>query len=443
LSCSSIFSVRFRDTSIAPSCGCHFAGTETKHRHNRSRFIALGEERLPLFAYVALAENGATLTGETVAASEDALRSELLGKGLLVRQVRARRVRWDLRRVRVRPEEFALFNQEFMALVRAGLTVPDALALASERPDNPALGAILVRVREDVGNGVALSEACARHPEAFDRLYLAALRTGEKTGDFAAVLSRYQDYLRHRVKLRRKIGQALAYPVFLLLALAVILAVLFVFVMPRFAAMYADMGAALPLPTRVLLSIVDHLYIIGPALAALGLLAAWGWRAWLSTDSGRRQLGRLQERMPYVGEVARISTCAQLARSLATLLAGGTPLVEALRTAASSISNRLYLDRLEACTRRVTEGSSLAQAVRSSGLMPPMATRLIEVGEASGGLDSMLAEVAQFYEEVLDIRLARVMALVEPLLMLLMGVVVGGIIIVMYLPVFNMADVLK
>jgi type IV pilus assembly protein PilC len=213
--------------------------------------------------------------------------------------------------------------------------------------------------------------------------------------------------------------------------------------MPRFAAMYADMGAALPLPTRVLLSIVDHLYIIGPALAALGLLAAWGWRAWLSTDSGRRQLGRLQERMPYVGEVARISTCAQLARSLATLLAGGTPLVEALRTAASSISNRLYLDRLEACTRRVTEGSSLAQAVRSSGLMPPMATRLIEVGEASGGLDSMLAEVAQFYEEVLDIRLARVMALVEPLLMLLMGVVVGGIIIVMYLPVFNMADVLK
>jgi type IV pilus assembly protein PilC len=298
-------------------------------------------------------------------------------------------------------------------------------------------------VREDVGNGVALSEACARHPEAFDRLYLAALRTGEKTGDFAAVLARYQDYLRHRVKLRRKIAQALAYPMFLLVALAIILAVLFVFVMPRFVAMYADLGAALPFPTRVLLSIVEHLYVIGPALAALALFAAWAWRAWLSTDSGRRRLGRLQERMPYVGEVARMSTCAQLARSLSTLLAGGTSLVEALRTAASSISNRLYLDRLEACTQRVTEGSSLAQAVRSAALMPPMATRLIEVGEASGGLDAMLGEVAQFYEEMLDIRLARAVALAEPLLMLLMGVLVGGIIIVMYLPVFHMADVIK
>src|SRR5262249_23591070 len=155
-------------------------------------------------------------------------------------------------------------------------------------------------------------------------------------------------------------------------------------------AMYDDMGAALPFPTRVLLAIVDHLYVIGPALVALGLVAAWGWRTWLSSDAGRRRLGRLQERMPYLGEVARISTCAQLARSLSTLLAGGTSLVEALRTAASSMTNRLYLDRLEACTQRVTEGSSLAQAVRSTGLMPPMATRLIEVGEASGGLDSML-----------------------------------------------------
>ena len=396
---------------------------------------------MPLFAYVALAENGATLTGETVAASEEALRSELLGRGLLVRQVHAKRARWGLQRVR--PEEFALFNQEFMALVRAGLTVPDALALAAERPDNPALGAILVRVREDIANGAALSEACARHPEAFDRLYVAALRTGEKTGDFAAVLARYQDYVRHRVRLRRKIRQALAYPVFLLIALAVVLAVLFVFVMPRFAAMYNDMGAALPLPTRVLLSIVEHMHLIAPALAVLALAVAWGWRAWRATDTGRRQLGRLQERLPYVGEVARVSACAQLARSLSTLLAGGTPLVEALRTAAGSIANRLYLDRLEDCTRRVTEGSSLAQAVRAAGLMPPMAARLIEVGEASGALDTMLSEVAQFYEEMLDVRLARVMALVEPLLMLLMGVLVGGIIIVMYMPVFNMAEVIK
>lgn len=398
---------------------------------------------MPLFAYVALAENGATLTGESVAESEEALRTELSRRGLLVRRVRAKRSAWGLQSTRVRPEEFALFNQEFVALVRAGLTVPDALALAAERPDSPALGRILARVTEDVGNGVGLAQACARHPEAFDRLYLAALRTGEKTGDFAPGLARYQDYLRHRVRLRRKVAQALAYPLFLLIALTVILAVLFVFVMPRFAAMYDDMGSALPFPTRVLISMVEYLYVVGPAIAALAVAAVWGWRAFLSTDAGRRRVDGLRERLPYAGELARISNCAQLARSLATLLAGGTPLVEALRTAAGSITNRLYLDRLEACTKRVIEGSSLAQAVRASALMPQMAVRLIEVGEASGKLDAMLAEAAQFFEEMLDTRLARVMTLVEPLLMLVMGILVGGIIIVMYLPVFQMADIIK
>ena len=398
---------------------------------------------MPHYAYIALAENGATLTGESVAASEEALRAELSGRGFLVQQVRPKGAGLGLRARRVRPEEFALFNQEFMALARAGLTVPDALALASDRPDSPMLAKVLVRVLEDVRNGVSLSDACARHPEAFERLYLAAVRTGEKTGDFAAVLARYQDYLRHRVALRKKVSQALAYPMFLLVALVLILAVLFVFVMPRFVAMYADLGAELPFPTRVLLAIVEHLYAVGPALVGIAVLAVWGWRRWLSTERGRRRLDRMRERLPYVGELARIVTAAQLARSLSTLLAGGTPLVEALRTAASSLTNQLYLDRLELATKQVTEGSGLAQAVRATALMPPMAARMIEVGEASGGLDAMLAEVAKFYEEALDNRLARVMALVEPLLMLLMGLLIGGIIIVMYLPVFHMADIIK
>src|SRR5712671_1434803 len=398
---------------------------------------------MPLYEYVALAENGAYLSGESVAASEQALRSELSGRGLLIQKVQAKNAAWGLRARRISPEDFALFNQEFMALARAGLTVPDALALACERPDCPPLGRIIVRVHEDVRGGMAFSEACARHPEAFDRLFLAAARTGEKTGDLAAVLARYQDYLKHRVALRKKVGQALAYPAVLLVVLVVILAVLFAFVMPRFVAMYADLGAALPYPTRVLLAIVEHIYVTAPAVLAAAALALWGWRRWLARESGRRQAARLLERLPYFGPLGHVVVAAQLSRSVSTLLAGGTPLVEALRTAASAITNQLYLDRLERATQRVTEGASLAEAVRSSALLPPMAARMIEVGEASGGLDAMLAEVAQFYEEALDRRLARVMALIEPLLMLLMGLLIGGIIIVMYLPVFHMADIVK
>ena len=229
---------------------------------------------MPLFSYTVFTPQGVRLTGEQAADSEQALRAELSSRGLLVQGLRPKRAALGMAGRRIRPEEFALFNQEFMALARAGLTIPDALALAANRPDSPAFGQILTRVLEDVRGGLTLSEACARHPEAFERLYLAALRTGEKTGDLARVLARYHDYLRHRVALRKKLRQAMSYPAFLMVALVVILAVLFVFVMPRFVAMYADLGADLPMPTRVLLGIVEYIYIVGPAL--LGAVAAGG-----------------------------------------------------------------------------------------------------------------------------------------------------------------------
>lgn len=398
---------------------------------------------MPAFTYVALLPTGVRVREEAVADSEDALRADLGKRGLLVQSVREKRGRMGLRAGRVSPEEFALFNQEFMALIRAGLTVPDALALAAKRPDSPALGQMLARVLHDVQNGTLLSEACARHPEAFERLYVAALRTGEKTGDLFLVLGRYHEYLKHRVALRKKLAQALAYPLFLLVALGVILAVLFVFVMPRFVAMYADLGTQLPLATRVLMALVERAYFVVPLVIAASAAGVWGWRRWTATVDGRRRVDQIKEGLPFLGELQRIVSAAQLARSLSTLLAGGTPLVDALRTAAGSLSNQLHLDRLEAATQRVIGGESLNRAVRATNLMPETAARMVEVGEASGGLDTMLAEVAQFYEDILDARLARSMALIEPLLMLLMGLIIGGIIIVMYLPIFRMAEVIK
>lgn len=399
---------------------------------------------MPLYSYTALTEAGVRVTGEGVATSAQELTQELTGKGLLIQRIQKRRARLKLfHRERVKPEEFLLFNQEFTALLRAGLTIPEALQLAANRPDNPGLGKVLQRVLEDVRGGTVLSEACARHREVFDALYVSALKTGEKTGDLPNVLARYQDYLRHRVALRKKISQALAYPTFLLIALGVILAVLFAFVMPRFVAMYADFGARLPWATQLLIDMVEHMPVIAPAVALLAVGAWFGWRAWTATEPGRMAVDRLKEGIPYIGGINRIAAVAQLARSLSTLLAGGTPLVEAMRTVQESMTNRAYSARLVRATQQVTEGGSLATAVREAQLMPETAIKLVEVGEASGKLDAMLAEVAQFYEEALDHRLTRLMAMIEPLLMLLMGILVGGTIITMYLPIFNMADVIK
>src|SRR5574340_638295 len=172
-------------------------------------------------------------------------------------------------------------------------------------------------------------------------------------------------------------------------------------------------------------------------------VCVWGWRRWTSTIDGRRQVDQMKEKLPYLGELQRIVSAAQLVRSLSTLLAGGTPLVDALRTAAGSLANQVHLDRLEAATQRVVGGESLNRAVRATRLLPETAARMVEVGEASGSLDTMLAEGGQFYEDILDARLACSMALIEPLMMLLMGLIIGGIIIGMYLPIFRMAEVIK
>jgi type IV pilus assembly protein PilC len=352
---------------------------------------------------------GSARPEEAVADSEDALRADLAKRGLLVQSVREKRSRMGLRAARVSPEEFALFNQEFMALIRAGLTVPDALALAAKRPDSPALGQMLARVLHDVQNGALLSEACARHPEAFERLYVAALRTGEKTGDLFLVLGRYHEYLSTASRCARSWRRRLPIPCscwsrwgdprgavrFRDAALRRDVR------RPRHAACRSPRGADGAGRARPFRGAARHRRGGGRGVAGA-----------LDFDRGRApQVDQIKEGSAVSGELQRIvSGAAQLARSLSTLLAGGTPLVDALRTAGGSLSNQLHLDRLEAATQRVIGGESLNRAVRATRLMPETAARMVEVGEASGGLDTMLAEVAQFYEDILDARLARSMA---------------------------------
>ncbi len=399
---------------------------------------------MPIYTYIALNPQGQRLESEAAAASVEELHQSLTRQGLLVQQVREKRDFLAFRRRRsVSPEAFLLFNQELLALIRAGLTIPEALKLSASRPESPALTQTLTRVADEVRQGASLSEACSRHPEVFEGPYLAALRTGEKTGEMARVLEKYQGYLRQRVALQRKVSQALAYPAFLLITLAVILLVLFVFVLPRFVALYADFGAQLPLPTRILIGIVDLLPYLLPLLIA-GVIGFWGaWRRWKKMPSVQRRLEAIKEGLPLFGSIYREAASAQIARALSALLAGGTPLVEAMRITAQSLTSPGQAERLLLATREVTEGKGLAAALRGKSLLPETAIRLVEVGEASGGLDRMLDEAAQFHEESLSHRLTRMMALIEPMLMLLMGVLVGGIIIVMYLPIFYIVDVIK
>ena len=399
---------------------------------------------MPNFRYLALAENGSRVEGEESALSEQVLREDLANRNLLVQKVYAIRTNNGFSsRKRIKPENFLLLNQEFTALLRAGLTIPEALRLAAERPDSPQLSRVLRQVEESVREGMSLSEACAQHEDVFDGLYLAALRTGEKTGTLPQVLAKYQVNLKHRVELMRKVGHALAYPAFLLITLLVILGVLFAFVLPRFVSLYADFGAQLPGPTRMLIALVEAMPYVAPVLLAL-VVGAWSILQRFQRDEVMRvRLDAFKERIPLLGVVYRDTASAQLARTLGTLLSGGTTLVEAMQITAESIPNRYRAKLLNEVRRQVMEGGSLAAAMASTRILSATAIKMVEVGEAGGGLEDMLYEVAVFHEEALANSLTRMMSLIEPILMLLMGVFVGGIIIVMYLPIFYIVDVIK
>lgn len=399
---------------------------------------------MPLYTYTALAENGARVQGEESALSEQALREDLARRSLLVQEIRAKRASFGLPgRRRIKPENFLLLNQEFTALLRAGLTIPDALRIAANRPDSPQLSQVLRHVEEAVRGGLSLSEACAQHGDVFDGLYLAALRTGEKTGALPQVLAKYQVNLRHRVELMRKVGHALAYPAFLLITLLVILAVLFAFVLPRFVSLYADFGAQLPAPTRLLIGLVEAMPYVAPLLLISGFVGWAFWRRLLNDEAMHIRIDAFKERLPVMGSIYQHTASAQLARTLSTLLSGGTTLVEAMQITAESLPNRHRATLLYEVRRQVMEGVSLAAAMASTQILTSTAVKMIEVGEAGGGLEDMLTEVAVFHEEALSNSLTRMMSLIEPILMLLMGVFVGGIIIVMYLPIFYIVDVIK
>ncbi len=399
---------------------------------------------MPVYTYTALAENGTRIKGEESAISEQALRDDLARRGIMAQELHLKRSGFGLpSRQRVKPEAFLLLNQEFTALLRAGLTIPEALRLAADRPDSPQLSQVLRHVEEAVRGGLSLSEACALHGDVFDGLYLAALRTGEKTGSLPQVLAKYQVNLRHRVELMRKVGHALAYPAFLLITLLVILAVLFVFVLPRFVALYADFGAQLPAPTRALIGLVELMPYVAPLLLVLGVSGWMFWQRLLRDEAMHIRIDVFKERVPLLGKINQHTASAQLARTLGTLLSGGTTLVEAMQITAESLPNRYRAQLLNEVRRQVMEGVSLALAMASTRIMTSTAIKMIEVGEAGGGLEDMLTEVAIFHEEALSNSLTRMMSLIEPILMLLMGVFVGGIIIVMYLPIFYIVDVVK
>jgi type IV pilus assembly protein PilC len=340
---------------------------------------------------------------------------------------------------KVKPTPFLIFNQQFLTLIKAGLPILNSLDLLIKRQKDAYLRSLLQNVRDRVKGGELLSDAFAAQ-RTFPKIYSTTLLAGEKSGNLEEVLSRYIAFQRLALTFKKKLLVSLVYPTLLVTVVLVMLTFLVTYVVPQFAKLYSDMNAELPAITLAMLAIGTHAQRYAP-LAGIALVVAvltlWQWK---KTDRGSETIDRAVLNMPMLGEVWLKYQVANFSRMLSTLLAGGMPLVPSLETAAASMSSRHILNGITEAAVRVREGQSLAKSLEEKQMFPELSVEMIEVGESTGALPAMLNSVAEFYEEDVQTALGAAMALIEPVILMFMAVVVGGILISLYLPIFTLGS---
>lgn len=391
--------------------------------------------------------DGSVAEQSVVAADLGAARLEVERRGGHVFEVRRKGLSLAGPRARgkgrIKMSDFLIFNQELIALLKAGLPVVRSFEILLERQKSPVLRRVLTDVRERVNSGASISEAFAEEGDLFPRLYWTSLKAGEKSGEIEAVLRRYLKYQKTVIALTRKVVSTLVYPVILIALSAVLITILMTFVIPRFTEFFADFNAELPLLTVVVLAIATFLrhnfLLIAAAVAGGGFLA---WR-WFQTTAGRVWLDGAILKLPVVGGIFRRFAITQFTRSLGTLLGGGTPLVPALENASDAIGNRSVSMKVASVVPRVREGRELWKALESTGIFTDLTIEMIKVGESSGALEEMLAATSEFYDEEIDLLLARVISFVEPAILVIMGGVIVTILLSVYLPIFRLMSQVK
>lgn len=385
-----------------------------------------------------------TASGEVVertvsASDERALRAELEQQGLYLLSMR-RGLSLSFLRLRSRRVNSSLllvFAQELAALLRAGLPLFQSLDVMLERQRDPLLRQSLAAVREKVKSGTALSDAFRREGDLYPPIFSASLVAGERSGDLDVVLRRFAGHLRLNLALRKKAISASVYPIVLLTMMVALVSVLVVWVIPQFRNFYEGLGAELPLATRLLLGVATAVRANIPWIV-LGVAAAVvAVSYWLRREGSGVAFDSALLRLPYFGGLMRMYATSQLSRTLATLLAGGLPLLNALEVAAASIGNRAMAEAVGKATGRIREGASLTTALESTGMLEPLPLEMVKVGEQTGALGDMLNAVADFYDEDLDNRMATVLSLVEPVLLVVMAVIVAAMLLAFYLPMFQ------
>ena len=390
--------------------------------------------------------SGEITEGVYVAESEARLRHELEEKGLFVLALQQKgaiaglSLRLPQARA-VNTREFLVFNQELATLLKAGMPLVQSLDLLKRRVTNPTFRSVLEDVHEKVRSGTALSDAFASQGDLFPRVYTASLLAGERSGNLDAVLRRYVEYTKIIATVKRKTLSALVYPAILVSLALILVTIIILKVVPAFSDFYSSFGAQLPFVTRVIVRVSDFvraqfLLLVAAIVGGVLLIVAW-----VRQPGQKARFDHVLLGLPMLGQVARKFATSQMARTLATLLGGGLPLVNALDIAAKSVGNRFMAGQLEIVSARVREGESFATALEARRAFPEVAVKMAEVGESTGALQDMLNTVADFYDEEISTNMERFVTLLEPTLLIIMGLVIAGLLLALYMPLFELSSV--
>ncbi len=397
------------------------------------------------FAYSGRTRTGQNVTGERQADSMDAAVAALRRDQILVTQINPVREKAATKTVgkksrarKVDPKNLAVFTRQFSVRIDAGLPLVQCLEILGTQEEDKNFSETILATRGDVEGGASLADAMKKHPKTFDPLFTNMIAAGEAGGILDTILKRLATYIEKAVKLQSQVKSAMVYPIAVVVIATVVVGVILWKVIPTFANLFAGLGADLPLPTRVVITLSNNLVRFGPFLIAGVFAALFAFRQYYATVGGRMTVDRIVLKLPILGSLMRKIAVARFCRTLSTLLASGVSILEALDITAKTAGNAVVEEAIYTTRKSIERGETIAAPLKETAVFPPMVVQMIGVGEATGALDTMLSKIADFYEEEVDVAVAGLLTLLEPLMIALLGGVVGGIVIAMYMPIFSL-----
>ena len=399
---------------------------------------------MPIYRYIITTPSGRTIEKTLTSSSKASLKEHLEREGNFVLDIRREEGFGSLlkkggRQSRIKLKDFLVFNQEFSVLIKAGLPIVSALDTIIKKGEKNEFTKILIDIRNDISGGASLSDAFRTFSHVFSNLYVASLQAGERSGNIGLAITRYIDYVKKISEIRQKVITASVYPI--ILTLVSIFAVLFllIYVVPSFTQTYFEAGTELPALTLMLVNFSNILKSNFFYIVILFILIFIGYKYSTRTESGRIYLDRSLLRIPFIGSIYIHYSLSKLTRTLATVLSGGTPLVESIRISSATVDNAFLKTKLEDTADSIEKGTGFSESLSNTGAFPNLALRMIEAGETGGALEQVLDDIAEFYEDDVDTKISVLTSSIEPALMVVMGLLIGFIVLAMYMPIFQMA----